>query len=374
MTKILYVITKSNFGGAQRYVYELATGLPRENFEAEVALGGTGLLKTKLTEAGIPVHQIAGAARDISIFKEIQVLASLYQIFRKVKPDVVHLNSSKIGGLGAFAARLAGVKKIIFTNHGWAFKEQRPEWQTAIIKFLSWLTVFLSDITIVLSEREKNHASSWPLIKGKLKVIPNGLLPFELLSKEEALRKLVGDDMFLKIQEEKIRVLGTIAELTNNKGLIYAIDGLALLNDPRTIFIVIGEGEERKNLEKAALENGISDQVFLVGSVTEARTYLSAFDFFILPSVKEGLPYAILEAGYAELPVIATHVGGIPEMITNMSEGFLISPRRPQEIKHALIYIENHPEDIKTLASNLKRKIETQYSFEGMLNSTKTLY
>ncbi len=374
MTKILYVITKSNFGGAQRYVYELATGLPKEAFKAEVALGGTGLLKTKLAEAGIPVHQIAGAARDISIFKEVQVLASLFRIFRKVKPDVVHLNSSKIGGLGALAARLAGVKKIIFTNHGWSFKEQRPEWQTAVIKFLSWLTVFLSNITIVLSEREKDHASSWPFIKGKLKVIPNGLLPFELLSKEEALRKLVGDDMFLKIQEEKIRVLGTIAELTNNKGLIYAIDGLALLNDPRTIFIVIGEGEERKNLEKAALENGISDKVFLVGSVAEARTYLSAFDFFILPSVKEGLPYAILEAGYAKLPVIATHVGGIPEMITNMNEGFLISPRRPQEIKHALIYVENHPEDIKALASNLKRKIETQYSFEGMLNSTKNLY
>lgn len=374
MIKILYVITKSNFGGAQRYVYELATELPKEQYTAEVALGGDGLLKSKLVEAGVAVHQIEGAARDINIFKEISVLVSLFKIFKKVKPDVVHLNSSKIGGLGAVAARLAGVKKIIFTNHGWAFKEQRPEWQTAIIKLLSWITVVTTDITIVLSEQEKQYVRSWPLIAEKLKVIPNGLVPFDLLSREDALTELVGADILSKIQQNNVRVVGTIAELTNNKGLNYAIEGLALLNDPRTIFIVIGEGEERERLERLIKDKELGDSVFLVGSVENARAYLKAFDFFILPSVKEGLPYAILEAGFAHLPVIATHVGGIPEMITNLSEGLLIFPRRPQEIKHALIYVENHPEDIQKFADNLKHKIDTFYNFEKMLVATKALY
>jgi glycosyltransferase involved in cell wall biosynthesis len=374
MKKILYVITKSNFGGAQRYVYELATKLDNEHFSTEVALGGDGLLKSKLLEAGIPVHQIAGASRDVDIFKEMKVLWSLYSIFRKVKPDIVHLNSSKIGGLGAVAARLAGVNNIIFTNHGWAFKEQRPALQNALIKFLSWVTVLATDTTIVLSERERIQASSWPFVGKRLRVIPNGLVPFEFLPKDEALLKLVGKETQERIKAENIKVVGTIAELTNNKGLIYAIEGFALLKDTQTIFIIIGEGEERNKLEEAVASRDLGDIVFFAGAQDNARTYLKAFDFFILPSVKEGLPYAILEAGYAELPVIATHVGGIPEIITNLEDGLLISPRRPQEIKHALIYVKNHPEDIKNFASNLHKKIHTFYNFDRMLRSTTDLY
>lgn len=374
MTKILYVITKSNFGGAQRYVYELATKLPKDRFTAEVALGGEGALKTKLIEAGIPVHSISGAARDIDLFKEVKVLYNLYKIFKKVNPDVVHLNSSKIGGLGAVAARLAGVKKIIFTNHGWAFKEQRPAWQTVIIKLFTWLTVFFNQITIVLSNREKELAENWPIVGKKLKIIPNGLVPFDLLPKEEALIRLVGEDVASQIKEKNVRVVGTIAELTNNKGLKYAIDGMKLLDDENTMFIIIGEGEERERLEKMIQENNLGDRVFLAGSIDNARAYLKAFEFFILPSVKEGLPYAILEAGFAELPVIATNVGGIPEMITNLEDGLLITPQRPQEIKHALIYVENHADDVKKFSTNLRKKIDTVYSFEKMLKSTEELY
>ncbi len=373
MIKILYVITKSNFGGAQRYVYELATKLSKD-FTSEVALGGDGKLKTMLLEAGVSVHSINEAARDIDIFKEFKVLLNLYQIFRKVRPDIVHLNSSKIGGLGAIAARLAGVEKIIFTCHGWAFKEPRPLWQNTIIKFISWITIILCDTTIVLSQRELEYVSLWPLASKRLQIIPNGVSHFELLTRNEALINLVGLEIFTKIQEKKIRVVGTIAELHKNKGLTYAIKGMSLLNDPRTIFIVIGEGEDRAQLEKEILDTDLKESVFLVGNIDNARTYLKAFDFFILPSLKEGLPYTVLEAGYAGLPVIATNVGGIPEIITNLESGLLISPRRPQEIKHALIYVENHAEDIARFAETLNKKVTEFYSLEKMITSTETLY
>ena len=374
MTKILYVITKSNFGGAQRYVYELATLLPKDLFSAEVALGGEGLLKTKLLQAGIPVHSIEGAERDISILKELQVLVGLFKIFKRVKPDIVHLNSSKIGGLGAVAARLAGVGRIIYTNHGWPFREPRGYFQLTLIRFFTWLTVFLNDVTIVLSERERNDVRGWPLIQKKLRVIPNGLVPFEMFEKKDAREKLVGKETADRIDREGIRIIGTISELHKNKGLLYAIEGLALLNDPKSAFIIIGEGEERNQIEEAITAANLGDRVFLVGAIDNARSYLKAFDFFLMSSVKEGLPYAILEAGFASLPVIATHVGGIPEIVTNLSEGLLISPRRPQEIKHALIYVEHHPEDVALLASALHKKILTVYNFERLMKSIIDLY
>jgi glycosyltransferase involved in cell wall biosynthesis len=125
--KILFIITKSNFGGAQRYVFELATRLKKNGHTVAVALGGNGALKTKLEDDGIEVFSITGAQRDISITKEVQVLWNIFSIIRTYKPTVVHLNSPKIGGLGAVAARAAYFLnrtksgKIIYTNHGWPF-------------------------------------------------------------------------------------------------------------------------------------------------------------------------------------------------------------------------------------------------------------
>src|SRR3989338_9863030 len=131
--KILYVITKGNWGGSQRYLFDMATSLPKNKFDVKVAIGEGGLLKERLLENGIKVISIPALQRDISVMKEIRSFVSLYKIFRtSPRPDVVHLNSSKASALGALAARIAGVPRIVFTAHGWPFKEDRP-W---VIKWL----------------------------------------------------------------------------------------------------------------------------------------------------------------------------------------------------------------------------------------------
>src|SRR3989344_1038967 len=105
MAKILYCITKSNWGGAQRYVYDLATHLPAE-FEAAVVLGGDGALKTRLEIAGIPTIPLSRLERDIHIRGDIKTFFELLGIFRRERPDIIHLNSSKMGILGTLAARI----------------------------------------------------------------------------------------------------------------------------------------------------------------------------------------------------------------------------------------------------------------------------
>src|SRR3989338_7709209 len=103
--KVLFVITKSNWGGAQRYVYDLATALLRENYEVAVAVGGQGLLAENLKMAGIRVVGIPHLERDVNFFKETLSTLYLWKIFKSEQPDIIHLNSSKVGGLGAIAAR-----------------------------------------------------------------------------------------------------------------------------------------------------------------------------------------------------------------------------------------------------------------------------
>ena len=111
--KILYLITKSNWGGAQRYVYDLATNLPKEKFDISVVAGGSGPLIQKLNEAKIRTIVFAQLSRDIRTFDDIKTFFMLISLFRKERPDIIHLNSSKIGGLGSVAGRISGDRKSV---------------------------------------------------------------------------------------------------------------------------------------------------------------------------------------------------------------------------------------------------------------------
>ncbi len=386
--RILYIITKSVFGGAGRYVYELAKRSKEEGFETAVALGGDGPLNGKLEGEGIQVFHLSTAQRDISLFKEFKLLLRLIEVVNQFKPNVVHLNSPKIGGLGAVVGRLLGVQKIVYTNHGWPFKEERPMWQIILIKFFSWLTIFCNKKIIVLSETERGFVKNWPFAAKKIEIIPNGLSEFTPLPKKEALSALLkasvsntAENSVEKIEstiDENTLVLGTISELHKNKGLGYAIEGIHMYidqyPDKKIAFIIIGEGERKAELTALVKEKSLESKVFFAGHIDNARNYLSAFDIFLLSSIKEGLPYTILEAGACGIPVIATSVGGIPEVIQNFQTGILIPPRRPQEIKSALVYFEEHPEMIEQMSENLKKELKEKFDFDQIYKKVTALY
>jgi glycosyltransferase involved in cell wall biosynthesis len=382
MKKILYAVTKSNFGGAQKYVYELAMRSKEQGFNVHVACGGNGLMKTKLEQAGIPVHSLDKAARDISITKEISVLFQLSKIVRELRPDIMHVNSPKLGGLGSVIGRFHGVKKVIYTNHGWPFMEDRPIWQVILIKFFSWLTLMFAHMTIVLSQKEFDMVKKWPFVGDKkLIIVRNGIHAFDLLPKEEALEKLLcanpkdnmsalsSEEKFIELAKRNARVLGMNAELHKNKGITYALEGLKLYKDllgsnMNTHLLIVSDGEEKLNLIDLAKSLGLQEDVTFAGYVIDARTYMKAFDLFLLSSVKEGLPYTIIEAGFAKVPVISTNVGGIGEVIENLKTGFLIKPKRAQEIKNTLNYIDDHGGEERQYAELLYEKIRAEYDFE----------
>jgi glycosyltransferase involved in cell wall biosynthesis len=364
-TKVLYVITKSNWGGAQRYVFDLATNLPPDQFDVSVALGGEGRLKEKLDIAKIKIMPIPGMQRDISLFKELRAFFFLLKVFKETRPDVVHLNSSKAGGLGALAARLAGIRHIIFTVHGWPFNEDQGIFGKWSVWTLSWLTSLLTTDVIVLAAEELRQGQSMIFTGKKIHLIRNGVTTETLLSRDEARKQLLPDN------QNKLWV-GTIAELHPNKGLPYLIDAAKLL--PSVTFCVIGEGEKRTEFENAVEKLGLGGRFFMPGFREEACRYLSAFDIFVLPSIKEGLPYAILEAGLAKLPTVATAIGGIQDIITDGVSGLIVPPKDPGALAEA-IQLLIQDEGLRTrLAENLQKKIETEFSMKEMLAKTLALY
>lgn len=376
--KILYFITKGNFGGAQRYVFDLATNLPKDEFEALVVLGEGNVLEKKLTEAGVRVVKIESLKRDISILADIQSFFAFLKIVREENPDVVHLNSSKAGGLGALAVRLTNLRSllnysttyscIVFTGHGWAFNEKRNALSKMILATLHYLTTLLSHKTIAVSKKVADQISLFPLVSKKIKLIYNGVGPIEFFEKKEARNTLGNYDGDLWI--------GTISELHKNKGLDFLIKAFANVSKavPNATLVIIGGGEEQKNLLALTRTLGLDAKVHFVGFKENASRFLKAFDIFTLTSRTEAFPYVPLEAGLASLPVIASRVGGIPEVIEHKRNGLLVEARNIFQIENALRELLDNLSKREQFGTLLKADVEEKFSLEKMVENTIALY
>ena len=379
--KVLFVITKSVWGGAQRYVYDLATSLPKDQFSVTVALGGNGPLKEKLKTAGVPVIGIPSLERDINIFKELRSLFSLWHIINREKPTIVHLNSSKVGGLGALAAVASKLwtknykLRTVFTVHGWAFNESREFFQKSAVYALQWLTAVFSNHIVVLSRHDYRQAIQMPLVANeKFVLIPLGIPigQLEYLSPQKA-RNATTKTFGIKSQPLTI---GTIAELTTNKGLVHLIDSAALVKNhfPNCRYLILGGGEHHELLQKHIKAHNLENYVFLCGFVPNAAQYLKGFDIFVLSSLKEGLPYTILEAMHAGIPVVASSVGGIPDLIEHEKTGFLVPPKNSVALAEAQKQLLANEKMRVSAGKHAKQRAQERFPLKAMLNATIKLY
>jgi glycosyltransferase involved in cell wall biosynthesis len=366
--KIIYGITKSNFGGAQRYVFDMASAAKEAGHNVAVMCGGNGVLIEKLASNNIRVIPLPYLQRDISLIAELRTFYFILRTLIRERPNIFHTNSSKMGGLGNYAARLAGVKKIIFTAHGWAFNEPRPFWQKLLIKYFSWLAIVFSHKTIAVSKKTGDDVSDLPFVKNKIEVIRNGIGEFELLDRREARRSL-------GIHEEDTLVVGTLSELHPVKGLdilLSAWEKFMKKNDG--LMVLIGDGEIRENLEDYAESLGIKEKVMFKGYMDNARQYLSGLDIYCLPSRSEALPYTLLEAGLATRPVIASDIGGIPEVLVNGINGALIPKEDSETLFSTLLLFSQDQALRERLGNALKETVQEKFSNAKMVEKTLALY
>jgi len=173
-----------------------------------------------------------------------------------------------------------------------------------------------------------------------------------------------------------VLIIGTIAELHKNKGVDFLIQGINQIKDklPNTLVWIIGDGEEKNNLRELIKKHNLKDHVFLLGKIDDAKKYLKAFDIFTLTSRTEAFPYVILEAGQASLPVIASTVGGIPEVISDFNLGMLVRPGNLKEIKLALTRLIDNPVERATFGKNLAKKVGKDFTIIKMISNTIKIY
>ena len=367
------MITKSNLGGAQRYVLDLAIAM-QSSYDVSVACGPGGPLIDRLEAAGVNVIKINHFQRDVSLLKEVRAFFELHHAIKHVNPDVIHLNSTKAGVIGALVAKLTRVPLIVFTAHGWPYLEPR----NTLFRLLTWLgsfiTTILSDQTIVVSHNDSQNAptkrsrESAPVIHT---AVPTTTLP----DRTTARHNLYPDVMIANHIGDFWLV--SLAELNYNKNILFAIQAVIEhnLNHERKIFYtILGDGVLMEKLQSYVKLNGAENYIKLLGYTNDAAQQLNGFDGFLLPSKKEGLPYALLEAGAAGLPAIASAVGGIPEVITNQESGWLINPDDQSGLEAALAELVSDREKREEYAHNLKQNVAANFTLTDMLIKTRTVY
>jgi glycosyltransferase involved in cell wall biosynthesis len=379
--RILYVITKSNFGGAQRYLYDLATGASREGLDVTVAFGGTGAkgaqkgaLAERLERASIRTIPLRHFMRDVSIREDIRAFVELLRLMRAERPDIVHVMSSKAGGLGAIAGRLAWVPIIVFTSHGLAYDESwRPWWQRHLIRIVTWCTMLCATTTIQISQDTYTRARALPGMKHKVVRIYNGIQPPRYVNRDTARTVLRGANANGSSKGELW--IGTLAELHPNKNLDVLVGALASLHarNIRAHLWILGEGEDRARLERLARERRVFDYVHLPGYVQNAQRFIPAFDVFTLPSRKEGLPYVLIEAGYAALPVVVSDIPGNTDIVKHEISGLVVSATEEQ-FADALQTLIEDTDHAKVYGSNLRAYVRSHFNVERMIRETTQLY
>lgn len=362
--RILYIITQGDAGGAQRYVLDLAKA-----FGGQIATGTeSDRLATMAEDADIPVHRLFHLKRSISPLDDMLAIWDILQLIKKTSPDIIHLNSSKAGFIGSMVKLFSDVK-IVYTAHGFVFNEPGRGFYAPLERFASRFR----DYIIAVSEADMKSALAKKIIApSKISVVHNGIGEIKLLNKISARQ-------YLGIPLDKI-VVGTIANFYTTKGIDILIRAAALI--PREqrqhlFFTVLGDGPKRHEYEQLISQLRLGDCLKLAGNRELASHYLRAFDVFVLPSRKEGFPYALIEALQAGLPIIATDVGGNKEAIQDA--GILVPPENPEALAGTLtkLIFDKSPEGGIEKLTELSGKaiIRSQdLTLQAMIQKTQKVY
>lgn len=366
------VITLAEMGGAQRQVLDISRELVRQGYEVTIAAGTDYNDLFHSAETGsprVPVLRLPHLTRSIRLGHDCFAFLEIYRAIKKVKPDLVHAHSSKAGALCAVAAKMVGVK-IVFTAHGFVFRENIVWWKKIIFKHIERFASLFRDHVIAVSQSDAIAAiASRVVARDKISVIHNGLNPLleqKILPATEA-RALLSQWAGTDLRPYKIVLSIANHYPPKNIPLLVRAFELVVRSVPEARLVSIGDGRERVVCEKIIKDTPIlQNKVFLVGKKQTACKILRGADLFAVSSSKEGFPYAILEAKMAGTPIVATRVGGIPEMVRD-DDITLVVPQDQEELANAMVRVLRH-------GAGARPQLSEEFTLAGMVERVLEVY
>jgi glycosyltransferase involved in cell wall biosynthesis len=353
--KVLKIIHTMGHGGAENIFRWLAWKLRQEGLDVVAGIplnndtaNGENWITGALEELGIPYEKFDKTGNAVDLLRNIKIL------IERIRPDIVHSHLLDSNFYSSLVCKRLSVPHVC-TEHGDVSMNKSI---SAKMKFLL-LTVLTKKIVCV-SEAVRKNTARVVLFPNKLMLIHNGIAVQEV--KESTFRTEVG------IPDNAL-VIGNVGNLYPVKGQRYLIEAFSQLTEsyPESYLVLVGRGSERRTLQTIGEELGIPPKrLIFTGFRRDVSNIIGSFDIYVQPSLSEGLPLSLLEAMSIGIPVIATDVGGVAEIIGNDERGMLVPPYSPGELLSCLNKVARHMFEFNQKAQTTKQFVRDKFSLDSM--------
>lgn len=384
--KVLHIITRLDMGGSaqntldtclgldqRKYAVSLVHGLSRESAMTRKERSRVADKIRKARAKGVKVFAISPLVRRIDPIRDIAAFFILIRVIHRQRPTIVHTHTSKAGLIGRLAARMTGVPCIVHTAHGHVFYGHFGPLVSKIFIILEKLADRLTDRMIALTATERNdYFRNAVTVPEKTTTIHSGvdLRPYSQAGTDrEAKREILG----LKPEDKVVGTIGWLLPIKGPMVLLKAFHRLTQGNGHPLKLVFVGKGEMESKLKREASQLGMAEMVRFLGWREDVPEILPVFDIFVLASMNEGMGRVLVEAMAAEKPIVASAVGGIPDLVKNEENGLLVPPDDDAALAWALDGLIKNPEKARRMGRK-GRLLSHEYSLEAMIDKIDALY
>lgn len=364
--------TSIEFGGLDEVVINLIDNLDPAYFSIipilSVHENGNNTVLRHLKKSPLESYRITTNKLGITYLNPVRNLWQAYSIFRNCRLDLLHTHGYRADILGYVVAKSLGLP-ILSTCHGFIENDIKLKAYNRMDKF--FLKYF--DRVIAVSKDIGDSLKVAGVKKSRLRIIPNGISRTYDPENYRECRLLKRN--LLRLENHDF-VLGYVGRLSREKGLNYLIKAISSLLDDRipVKLVILGDGSQRQELELLSKQSGTDTSIFFLGFRKDVQSWLPIMDVFVLPSLTEGTPLALLEAMSFGIPVVASSVGGIPDMVESGLNGILVKPGSAGEIKDAIYNLYHAPDYKNKIGKSARKGVESRYNLQDWIRSMENEY
>ena len=368
-------------GGPALHVSYLSAGLRDRGYETILVAGSVGQGEQSMAyvaeELGVPVVTIPHLHREISPVRDLLATVRLARIIRAERPAILHTHTAKAGAVGRVAAFLAGRRRppiIVHTFHGHVLRGYFGRFWTGVFRLLERWLARITDALVAVSPEVRDELVAFGVAPAsKFRVIRLGIELDERLDRDGAARAEtrrvmgIGDERF---------VMGWIGRMTAVKRTDIVLRSFSRLKDEGVdaVLCMVGDGPDRRSVEDLAGELGVMRDSLFPGYQEDVGPFFAAFDVFVLPSGNEGTPVTAIEALASGCPVVATRVGGVPDVVTDGEDGFLVEPGDVEELAARLAQLANDPDLRGRMGAAGRERMRSRYAVDRLIDDIDRLY
>jgi glycosyltransferase involved in cell wall biosynthesis len=376
--KVLRIIARLNIGGPAIHVVLLTAGLDRAHFESSLVSGcenpGEGSMLEYALAHGVQPTIIPQIVGEFSLGpQELKAVMQLYRVIRRQRPHVVHTHTAKAGFVGRLAARLARVPVVVHTFHGHVLQGYYSPLKTHLLRRMERALACITDRIIAVSEQVKRDLVSYGVAPvDDIQVVPLGLELGPFLYGAES-RGTFRRELQLNRMEQLVGIVGRIFPIKNHRLFLEAA-ALVAKEESMVRFVIVGDGMLRPEIERYAHDLGLAHRVIFTGWRRDLPHIYADLDVLAVTSHNEGTPVSAIEAMATGCPVVATRVGGLPDLIQPGETGCLVPPGNALAMAKALLGLLRDPETARWLGHAARVAVRERFAAHRLVSDVEHLY